>query len=122
MKCECAEMDSCVAYGESEQDFSSNCTLISQRPSLRLYQCNHCLTYWQLDVDDRSDFAIKVSEPEEWSSFDDMPYRKAFFTKFHGGESDRPCIYALCRKLALEEMAICVEHAYPEFSADSSPR
>jgi hypothetical protein len=73
--------------------------------------------YWQLDVDDRADFAIKVPQSENWSSFNDLPYRREFFIQFHGGVSTKKCTWARCNQLALQNMAICVNHAYPEFSS-----
>jgi hypothetical protein len=122
MPCDCANLSSCVSYGESEKEFCSSFDLISERPWLRLYQCRECKTYWQLDVDDRSDFAIKVSQPEIWPAFDDRPYRREFFIQFHGGVGSKKCTWARCNQPALQNMAICVDHAYPEFSpTDEKP-
>ena len=42
MPCGCANLSSCVSYGESEKDFCSSFHLISERPWLRLYQCSEC--------------------------------------------------------------------------------
>lgn len=117
MQCCCAELDECVGYGESESEFCSGFTLIDERPLQRLYRCEHCATHWQLDVDDRSGFAIKVAQPENWPTFNDLPYRRGFFIRFHGGEGEKNCLWAKCPNRALVDMAICVDHAYPEFSA-----
>lgn len=122
MLCNCANLPSCVSYGGSEEEFCSGFKLVSEREWLRLYQCCGCNKYWQLDVDGRSDFAIKVSQPEMWGSFDDRPYRREFFIKFHGGEGTGKCSWARCNRSALQNMAICVDHAYPEFSCtDEQP-
>ena len=139
MPCQCAELPSCVNYGELEREFVRWFEVVAEHTWVRLYRCLHCDTHWQLDFDDRSDFAIKVAAPhswldlirsgrfgralttlakvmENWPDFDDKPYRREYFVRSHGGESDRQCTWAGCRNRALKDMAICVDHAYPEFA------
>ena len=108
-------MPSCLHYGE-EQVFTKDFELAGSRDWLRLYRCHACGTYWQLDVEDRSDWAIKVPAPEEWESFDDRPLRRAFVVRTHGGEGDEVCLWEGCENHVLKDMAICVDHAFPEFS------
>lgn len=117
MSCKCADMPNCVNYGESEKEFVRTFELVDERPWLRLYRCLNCDTHWQLDVDDRSDFAIKVPKPDQWPNFDDKPYRREFFIRFHGGEGEAQCNWSGCHQRALKGMAICVDHTYPEFSS-----
>lgn len=116
MPCQCAELPSCVNYGELEREFVRWFEVVAEHTWVRLYRCLHCNTHWQLDFNDRSEFAIKVPEPENWPDFDDKPYRREYFVRTHGGESDRQCTWAGCRSRALKDMAICVDHAYPEFA------
>jgi len=115
MKCDCGAMPECLNYGP-EKVFTKNFELVASRDWLRLYHCRDCGTYWQLDVDDRSDWAIKVLKPTEWDTFDDRPMRRAFIVRSHGGEADDMCIWAGCKNHVLKNMAICVDHAFPEFS------
>lgn len=119
MQCRCPELDDCVSYGESEQDFCRGFTFLAERSLFRLYRCDRCQTSWQIDIDGRSDLAIKVPRPEQWSTFNDLPYRRGFFVRLHGGESDQECIWAKCSQPSLLGMAICVDHAYPEFSGEA---
>ena len=113
--CNCEALSNCVNYGESEPDFTQGFELIGQQPWLRLYRCRACGTRWQLDVDDRSDFAIKVPTGCEWPGFDDRLYRREFFVSFHGGVQQAKCMQMGCDNRALMGMALCVRHAYPEF-------
>ena len=96
MSCRCALLESCVSYGESEQAFCEGFALVAERSMLRLYRCTVCSTHWQIDGECRSDFAIKVAQPEHWSSFDDRPYQRDFFIRSHGGESAKGCLWARC--------------------------
>lgn len=116
MQCKCTELQNCTNYGESEEEFVRDFEFVDEQPWLRLYRCKSCNTYWQLDVGDRSDFAIKVAQPENWLEFDDCPFRREFFVRFHGGEEQHKCIWAGCQNPALKGMAICVNHAYPEIN------
>lgn len=113
----CASLDDCVGYGESEAKFVENCLLIAEKPYLRLYRCKNCGTYWKLDVDDRSDFAIKIPGAENWEEFDDRPIRRQFFVRFHGGEGSDKCRWAGCKGNVLVGKLICVDHAYPEYAS-----
>lgn len=117
MKCKCQAMPDCLNYGE-EQVFAKDFELVGSRDWLRLYRCHGCDTYWQLDVDDRSDWAIKVPASADWESFDDKPFRRAFIVRTHGGEGDEICLWDRCRNRVLKNMAICVDHAFPEFSQE----
>jgi hypothetical protein len=83
-------MPDCLNYGE-EQVFTKDFKLVGSRDWLRLYRCHVCDTYWQLDVDDRSDWAIKVPASEDWKLFDGKPFGRAFIVRTHGGEGDEIC-------------------------------
>ena len=116
MSCDCGNLPNCIKHSETGENFPRVLEPIAERQWLRLYRCTQCDTHWQLDVDDRSDFAIKVPEPDKWPDFDDKPYRREYFIRFHGGEGKNLCTWVGCRKQALMDMPICVDHAYPEFA------
>jgi hypothetical protein len=118
MTCRCADLPSCLNYGESEKEFVRWFELVAERDWQRLYRCRHCKIFWQLDVGDRSDFAIKAVPPDQWPHFDDKPFRRDFFIRFHGGEDDEKCTWTRCNNRVLHNMAICVDHAYPEFAPE----
>jgi hypothetical protein len=119
MHCKCANLDDCVGYGESEAKFVEGFLLIAERPYLRLYRCQYCGAHWKLDVDDRSDFAIKIPAAENWEQFDDRPVLRQFFIRFHDGEGLDKCLWAGCTGNVLKGKAICVDHAYPEYAPGS---
>lgn len=119
MSCGCLSSERCVSFVESEEEFCRGFTFISQRLELNLYQCRNCGTHWQIDTDGRSDLAIKVEHPDHWATFNDLPFRRDFFIRFHGGEGQTKCLWANCPNFTLMNMAICVDHAYPEFSPGS---
>jgi hypothetical protein len=110
-----------VGYGESEESFVRWFEFLSEAPYLKLYRCRHCGTLWKLDVGDRSDFAIKIPSISGWESFDDRPARRQFFIDFHGGEGTEICCWAGCGGRVLNQMAICIDHAYPEFAPNRGP-
>jgi hypothetical protein len=116
MPCNCRDLDDCVGYGESEAKFVEHFLLVAEQPYLRLYRCQNCGTHWKLDVDDRSDFAIKVPSAENWEQFDDSSILRQFFVRFHGGEGSQKCCWAGCTGNVLRGKLICVDHAYPEFA------
>ncbi len=112
--CRCKDLPTCVRYGEPEKAFVEGFELLDSRPWLRLYGCRECGVRWQLDVDDRSNLAIKVPNTELWKSFNDRPVRRAYFIDEHGGEGEETCLWAGCKNRVLKYMAICVDHAFPE--------
>lgn len=116
MTCQCAELPNCVTYGDSETEFVRLFEFVDQQPWLRLYCCRYCHTLWRLDVDDRSNFAIKIPEANDWAEFDAKPLIRDFIIRFHGGEGLDQCKWANCQNRVLKNMALCVDHAFPEFS------
>jgi len=116
MPCQCAELPNCINYEEAGSKFVRSLELVAEGAWARLCRCLHCNTHWQLDVDHRSDLAIKITKPDNWPKFDDKPYRREYFMRLHGGEGDAQCTWPGCRNRALKDIAICVDHAYPEFA------
>jgi len=115
MNCKCNKLHRVEAHGHEVETFTAGFELIKKRLCLRLYRCDVCDTYWQIDYGDRSDLAIKVVEPELWDTFNDNPYRMEYFIRYHDGHGDKQCSYSGCEKPVLKNMAICENHAYPEF-------
>ncbi len=122
MKCDCDQLEDIVNCGDDElQEFIQPKALrfLREKPGRRLYSCPLCDTYWQVDHMERGPQAIKVAEPSNWERFDDRPYRLNFMERFHGGCGPDRCIWQGCSKFALKGMALCITHAYPEFSIES---
>lgn len=117
--CDCLSLDEVVNCGDNEQEefvIPRRLRLLRERPRRRLYICPDCGTYWQVDHNERGPQAIKVPDPFKWDEFEERPYRLGFLERFHGGLSDRQCIWQGCGRFALKNMAFCVHHAYPEVS------
>jgi hypothetical protein len=117
--CDCGELDDIVSCGDDENEFirQRRLRLLRAKQDAGLYGCPDCNSYWQVDHRQRGPQAIKVSEPFKWDSFDDRPYRRKLLERWHGGCSSERCIWAGCKEMALNGIAFCVEHAYPQLSA-----
>jgi hypothetical protein len=89
--------------------------MVAKRDDVELRRCEACGTHWQVDVG-RGGLAIRVSAPENWLDFDDLPVRLQHMIDYHGGVDEGRCIWAGCNRRPLKRMKFCPHHAYPELS------
>jgi len=82
-----------------------------------LVRCRDCDQLWQVDEWEKytHGLAIKYSGTiEDWQKIPDIEIRKDAMINNHGGLADKECQWQTCKNPALQDMAICVTHAYEE--------
>lgn len=80
----------------------------------RLYQCEACGQYWQVDVWNKysKGLAIKMKDPDAWKTYDDKPDRLQYIIDARGGTTETPCMWRNCEAPSLKGLVYCPEHAY----------
>lgn len=114
--CDCHEIETWCRGTRSDSPFK-NMEQIKVGDWCYLVRCKECNQLWQVDAWDKYShgLAIKFSGAiEEWERLSDIEIRKSAMIDNHGGLSDKECQWNKCRNKALNDMAICVEHAYEE--------
>lgn len=70
--------------------------------------------YWQYDEWDKYHvgLAIRIHDPDNWRTFDDLPVRVAYLVQSRGGVEEAECMWAGCTRKRLKGIAYCPECAY----------
>ncbi len=81
-----------------------------------LYRCPECDTLWIVDDLSRGPLAVRAASVNDFTKFDEKPYRRSLLIENHGGLGSEDCLQASCEKKVLKGMVFCVDHAYPEYA------
>ena len=81
-----------------------------------LFRCSECNTLWIVDDLSRGPLAVRAASIDDFTHFDEKPYRRSLLIENHGGPGSEECLQAGCKKKALKDIVFCVDHAYPEYT------
>ena len=115
MNCNCFEMPSTLRGSTSDSPFKAMEEIDHKSAKwINLLRCKSCGQNWQVDGWDKYQvsLAIKISDPEGWSDFDDLPFRMDHLLVSRGGTSTNICTWQGCKEYCLKGLAYCVHHAY----------
>jgi hypothetical protein len=119
--CNCNKLDSTTEVIPSREDFVHPLEHVEQSIELwaDLFKCPTCSQLWFIENrgghDRNPELAYKISEQENWRTFDVRPGRKEWLIKKHGGTSETNCMWSGCKEKALKGMSVCVSHGHSEF-------
>ncbi len=114
MKCRCVQLSELFEPNPDEEfsEFLDSVNHIESSEEYSLFLCPSCSQYYAVEQWSRGPIVVKIETKEEFTSFDDVPYRKKLFIDSCGGLSDKKCIQAGCEAKALISLVFCAEHAF----------
>lgn len=82
---------------------------VNNKKICTLRKCNGCAQHWQVDEYEkyREGICIKIDDPEQWLSFDDMPFREKKLIINYNGLSNKTCAWSECSNKALKDIVYC---------------
>ncbi len=119
--CNCQELNECVEAVPTRDEFLEGFNKLDHSSKLwaELFVCCNCGQHWIVEegaeMDRRSNKAFKIDDPEDWLNHDTSPALAHWLISQHGGFSGHQCIYSGCKKQALNNMVVCVEHGHSEY-------
>lgn len=108
--CLCSSMDNWVTGDDLSSPFKEmKQVAIKPEKFCTLRRCTDCSQHWQADAYDKyhKGICIKVDNPEQWMSFDDVPYREKRLVINYHGLSETTCIWSGCSNKALKDIVYC---------------
>ena len=124
--CNCHELNECVEVVPTRDEFLVGFNKLEHSSKLwaELYVCSNCGQHWIVEegaeMDRRSNKAFKIDDSGNWLNHDTSPALAQWLISKHGGLSDKQCIYSGCKKQALNNMVVCVEHGHSEYKWTTS--
>lgn len=116
-RCQCRVRGAAAWVRPSPDEFTAPYDLIERSAATWkvLYRCRTCGAYWVLEqgreYDRDMNVAVRIQSARNWQSADLVDGRRRLIVE-REGESERPCRWAGCRRRALKDREICVDHAY----------
>lgn len=112
--CECAQKPELFPADDAHPHLRRMAAVAHQDQWVRLLCCQSCAQHWQVDAWDkyRSGLAIKLSSPDSWAEFDDVPTRMQALVQARGGLGKEHCQWAGCANRAIHGLAYCPGCAY----------
>jgi hypothetical protein len=110
--CECSNMKEFLRGNNLTPPFKNMAEIsINSKNWCHLKKCTDFDQHWQVDEWDKysETLCIKINDPDNWSNFDDKPYKIKYLIQKHGGLSEEKCVWIDCKNKALKNLAFCPE-------------
>lgn len=112
--CRCTRKEPIVEINFPLEQFIENFSLVDSASWMELYQCQVCLQFWAIEkgaeLDRRHNLAFKLTQSQNWKTFDFSSARDKWKAQKYGGISQNQCMYKGCDNFAVKGKVFCIKH------------
>ena len=114
MKCHCHNLPDAFYIEDAPKGFEKSLASKDSGNWVWLGLCPICGTYWSVEEWDKysHQVVIRVKDKDNWQEQDTVAIGKQLLLKSRGGLSDNECCWASCHKMAVKDVAFCIDHLW----------
>ena len=99
-------------WPDDVEQFVAKYTLHEDQRGIRLYHCEACGQWWLIDIESRSNIAVKLTSPAARSQIDLNVIREQIRTEQSGGLGDEICRWRECNDRVVSGTSLCSRHLF----------